>query len=161
MRKKGRLLTRIGIPVASLTMGLVLPIFSLTVFAGYATSSTGYFTVNSKNYSNNSVIATDTINGTSFANSWSTVQTYPASSSNNVPAGYMGSKARLFNGNDELIAETSWVYNDKTTYVLDSRIATRKPAVSRTAYYGYGITAAYNGNGYSQYYTFKSPKQNG
>lgn len=69
-------------------------------------------------------------------------------------------KARLFNDSGRLVASTSFVYNNEEAYLLNSDFASLDSADESDAYYSYGITAAYNGNGYTQYYTFKSPSQN-
>lgn len=85
-------------------------------------------------------------------------QTNPTT--NKVPSGYMDAKARLYNSSGKLVAETTFVYNSGETSVLNSDFASLKPAKASEAYYSYGITAAYNGDGYTQYYTFRNPSQN-
>lgn len=148
--------TKKPIIISMLSVALVLAL-STTAFAGYATSTWGYYTVYNRNYSNYCGITTGTSNGTPFANTSTRAQSNPTTTK--VPVGYLGSKARLYDGSNRLIAETSYVYNSTETATLNSDFASKNPAVSGTAYYGYGITAAYNGNGYTTYYTFKSPSQ--
>lgn len=75
----------------------------------------------------------------------------------NVPSGYMGALARLYK-NSALCASNGYSFNSGPANSLS--VPTLSACGSGT-YYSYGATAAYNGNGYSYYYTFKSPSQNG
>lgn len=71
-----------------------------------------------------------------------------------IPIGYMGGFARLYNSNGVLEKYSSWTYNASAVYAM----AVTSPTDGvHQSYYSYGVTAAYNGNGYDYYYTFKSP----
>lgn len=159
------LFKKIGISVASLILGIMLPTFTVSVLAGpslagSATSPKGYYTVYGYDYLNYSGITTGiSPNNKTYANSWSRAQTSPMSGPT-PPAGYIGSKGRLFDENDRLVVETTYVYTTSASNWINSETAGLNPAVSGRAYYGYGITAAYNGDGYTTYYTFKTPSQN-
>jgi hypothetical protein len=134
---------------------------ALAAFAGSATSAQGYYTVYNHNYFNESSITTGIDpNGKPYANAYTGAMCNPCEPSNSVPAGYLGAKARLFNASNQLISQTEFVYNSSSDWVEYSDSARLSPAVLGAAYYSYGITAAYNGNGYTTYYTFVSPSQN-
>jgi hypothetical protein len=81
--------------------------------------------------------------------------TVSSQGTSSVPAGYMGAKASLYK-NDALYEYTSMYYT--TTAAVSTSVPTSggTNAPSGT-YYSKGITAAYNGNGYSTYYTYQSP----
>lgn len=75
-----------------------------------------------------------------------------------VPTGYMGAQARLFR-NDALYVTTTMTYNNTSAWSMSVPTGDGKSFPSGT-YYSKGITAAYNGDGYSNYYTFQSPSIN-
>lgn len=154
MRKSKGILRTIGMAFLSLMIGFALP---TAVYAGSAQSSFKYYTVYGYNYRNYSGVTTGSYNGTSYANSWTTGQTDLAATQ--VPAGYIGAQARLFDSNGSVVATTPYTYNDYTTATHSSDFASADPAISGRSYYGYGITAAYNGNGYTYCYSNKSPYQ--
>lgn len=137
----------------SFLVGIVMSLGISTVFASESgTSASGYFTVYGQGYENWSSITC----GNDFANTSSRIMTQEGYG-HDVPAGYMGSKGRLFDSKDNLITQTSMIYNSSSTYYLNSDFASKAGGALGNYYYGYGITAAYNGNGYDQYYTFKTP----
>lgn len=146
--------------VAFLLVITMVSVFAIPSLAAGATGATGYYSVYNRNYSNFSYVYAGYTSGTAYASAITRAQTDPTTTSNKVPSGYMGAKARLYNSSDQLVASTSFIYNSKEDNTLNSDVASLNPAKSTEAYYSYGITAAYNGNGYSQYYTFKSPSQN-
>lgn len=158
MKLVAKKLNKIGIPLFAFILGLT-PMFVITAFAeGGATGATGYYTVYGKDYANYAFVYAGYYNNVAYANAGTRVQCDPIT--NKVPSGYMGAKARLYISSDKLVASTSFVYNSKETNALNSDFASLNPAKASDAYYSYGITAAYNGDGYTQYYTFKSPAQN-
>ncbi len=74
----------------------------------------------------------------------------------NVPIGYMGANARLFNSAGSLIASSGTVYNTSSTsgwIVYSSAIST--PGV----YYAQNTGSFYNGSGYTVYTGYASPLQ--
>ncbi|MFE9247476.1 ATP-dependent Lon protease [Streptomyces sp. NPDC007088] len=77
--------------------------------------------------------------------------------SGNVPAGYLGALARLYKG-DALCKSAGYAYNSGPANSLS--VPTQGNGCGTGAYYSYGATKAYNGNGYKAVYTFKSPSLN-
>lgn len=75
----------------------------------------------------------------------------------NIPTGYMGAKARLYDSNGILDTSSSWYYNSAPQVGM---LVLSPYYYSSGIYYSYGLTAAYNGSGYSTYYTFQSPNVN-
>lgn len=74
----------------------------------------------------------------------------------NVPTGYMGGQARLYNSSGSLKASSSWTYNPSSTsafFVYSSRISTAGQ------YYAYNQAEFYNGSGYTRYTGYQSPIQ--
>lgn len=135
--------------ISSFLIGVILSI-SLSLFAGGGFSAYGYFTVYGIDYMNGaSVYTTSTTAGAGAI-------IMPQKDTTYVPAGYMGAKARLFDSNNNLIVETSWSYNSSSANI-HSNYTAHTTCTAGAYYYGYGITAAYNGNGYSNYYTFRTP----
>lgn len=64
---------------------------------------------------------------------------------------------RLYKDNTgALCKQTSYSYNpsSQNTWFSDETTA---PSCGVGNYYSYGVTRAFNGNGYNSYYTFKSP----
>lgn len=160
MNKKKKLLSVLGVSTLSLSLGLAIPLLATTVYAGTAYSNTRDFSLSGKSYQSYSGITTG-ISNARYANAWSRLQTNPTNSSNAVPAGYLGAKARIFNSSDQLLTETEFAYNSQSDYLVNSPSASVKPATEGAAYSSYGIVAVYTTAGYSTYYTFKSPYQNG
>lgn len=72
----------------------------------------------------------------------------------NVPTGYMGAQARLYSERGTLVASSNWVYNTSPIagYIVDSDGVTTKGN-----YYSYGRVKLYNGDGYNDYYAYRSP----
>lgn len=77
-------------------------------------------------------------------------------SGGNAPTGYMGAQARLYLSNGSLCRQSVFEYNTSASSGILASIQT--PCGNGT-YYSYGGSQAYNGSGYSGYYTFKSPNQ--
>ncbi|MEU5539965.1 ATP-dependent Lon protease [Streptomyces sp. NPDC020362] len=75
-------------------------------------------------------------------------------STTNVPAGYMGALARLYR-NQVLCTQTGYAYN--TGPAAGMSVPTTGNACGSGAYYSYGVSKAYNGNGYNAYFTYESP----
>ena len=123
-----------------------------TALAGFASSPSYYYgPVYGYSYYNLAVVET----GTSGAEAGTAVS--DQSSSVNVPTGYMGAFARLYNGNNVLVESSGWYYNNQP---LNGISYWTSYDTTHGTYYSYGITAAYNGNGYNDYYTYQSPEQN-
>ncbi|WP_436739406.1 ATP-dependent Lon protease [Streptomyces sp. BBFR102] len=72
----------------------------------------------------------------------------------NVPAGYLGALARLYKGNT-LCASNGYSYTSGPANSLS--VPTLGKGCGAGTYHSYGVTKAYNGNGYNAVYTLKSP----
>lgn len=70
--------------------------------------------------------------------------------------GYIGQLPRLYKGTALCYQGSDYYYSGPTTYDL----YTATHDCGSGTYYGYGVTKAYNGNGYNAYYTYKSPSIN-
>lgn len=80
-------------------------------------------------------------------------------STSSLPSGYAGAYPRLYDDDGVLVlSASSWYYNDINTYGINS--GTRTLYSVPGAYYSYGLTRAYNGNGYTQQTTYRSPSIN-
>jgi hypothetical protein len=67
----------------------------------------------------------------------------------------MGAKGRLYDSDDILRNQSSMTYNDESTNVWASDF-TSITGDSSTYYYSCGLTAAFNGNGYTKYSTYQT-----
>jgi len=76
--------------------------------------------------------------------------------SGTIPAGWMGATARAFQGTT-LKIESGYQFTSTAVASTANCVTTR--GVFTGLFYSYGVTAAYNGNGNSFFYTFKSPTQ--
>ncbi len=75
-------------------------------------------------------------------------------STGNVPSGYLGALARLYR-NQTLCTQTGYVYNSGSANGMD--VVTTGSSCGSGTYYSYGVSKAYNGNGYDAYFTYESP----
>lgn len=73
----------------------------------------------------------------------------------NVPPGYMGVQARLYDSDGYLLDYTSFSYNINTCHGMWE--VTDAYDVPGWYYYSKGYTKAYNGNGYNTYSTNRTP----
>lgn len=81
--------------------------------------------------------------------------TYIECSSNDLPKGYMGSQARLYNSNGVLFGSGTWQYTTFETSVTGYMEVF--DVEKDTYYYSQGIVALYNGDGYTNYTCTKTP----
>ncbi|HBR02234.1 MAG TPA: hypothetical protein DD738_06460 [Ruminiclostridium sp.] len=147
--------------VALILCLLLLVTNIIIALASSAESSKGYYTVYGHDYFNYSTINTGTnYDGSTFVAAVSSAVCDPPGTETAVPTGYLGARSRLYNSSGKMIEETDYLYNSSPAWVLHSDSARLDSPVSGQAYYSYGITAAYNGNGYTTYSTFKSPSLN-
>lgn len=75
--------------------------------------------------------------------------------SGNVPSGYMAAKAYLYNNQGVAVDQTDWYFNDGPAWSIGP--CTIHSGFSPGAYCSRGVSAAYNGNGYTSEYTYWSP----
>lgn len=73
--------------------------------------------------------------------------------------GYVGQLPRLYKGTALCQQNSDYYYSGPTSHDLYTTAG--GSACGAGTYYAYGVTKAYNGNGYNAYYTFKSPSING
>ena len=73
----------------------------------------------------------------------------------NLPSGYMGVHARLYNSSGTLVAYSGWVYNNTSCGGISNM--TSRYYTNSGDYYGRGQVKIYNGNGYNTYTTTRSP----
>jgi len=121
------------------------------VLAGTASSNWfNYGPVNGYYYENAAIVVT----GSSGA--WATTIA-ETSNKQTVPAGYVGAQARLYNSEGSLKLSSNWMYNSS------SNVTGVQPSTSiyttRGTYYSSGFSQAYNGSGYNNYGTYRSPNQ--
>lgn len=128
----------------AITMLLALCVtMSCLQFAVYAASA----------YSNES---TATVNGYSYTyyssvhNDANSTWGYGSASSNsgNVPTGYIGINARLYNSSGTLVKSSSWTYSDR---VLSGLSVPSGSYTTKGTYYAKSQVQFYNGNGYTTY----------
>lgn len=142
----------IKVKVSTFLLGIILGVSTMSVLAAVAYGEWGYYgPFLGYEYQNQAYV------GVLSSGVWAgTTVSRNRNESGNVPIGYMGCQARLFKDN-ALYSSSTMTYNDEPlwsfTKITDSTTKTG-------TYYSKGITAAYNGNGYSNYYTFASPSQN-
>jgi hypothetical protein len=148
--RASRPVTRAGVAVLGLILGLMLPVVAYAW--GYAESNWRYYTVAGREYRSMSYITVNDAPYPTFARSLAHTTDYQA-----VPAGYMGACARLYEDSGYLVASTSWVYNSQPHHRVLSDAAAVFPTYGMS-YYSQGITAAFDGYwSYVQYYTYRSP----
>jgi hypothetical protein len=120
--------------------------------AGTASSSVGSFSSGGHSYTNQAVIHTST--GSASA------QTLTAPSGYTAPAGWVGSRGRLFASGGTLSCESSNLYS--TGSLVSGQYWSQYSCTRTTtgAWYSYGVSLVWNGSGYNSVYTFQSPNQN-
>lgn len=74
-----------------------------------------------------------------------------------IPAGYVGAQANLFNSSDALCEASAWNYDDSAGDVGYSVLTPYGGACGSGNYYSLGESASYNGNGYTDAGTYQSP----
>ncbi len=136
--------------VSILLVGIILGV-STMVFAGSTISEWGYYgPYSGYSYKNRALLDVD-------GNGQNAMTSVYYTGSGTVPSGYMGAQARLFK-NGSLYKYSTMQYNSSADYGFVA--STGYASGGSGTYYSYGITAAFNGNGYNNFYTFQSPSQN-
>ncbi|MBO5096289.1 MAG: hypothetical protein J6B98_05395 [Bacilli bacterium] len=125
-------------------------IFSSTMIskADIATSSSSFVTVYGHDYEYFSSVTVHS--GTVWAH-----VNIKSNEYENLPAGYMGAYARLYNSSGSLISSSGWTYNN----TVCAGISNMTPIyyTNNGTYYGRGQVKMYNGNGYNLYNSTRSP----
>ncbi|MEN6389827.1 MAG: hypothetical protein ABFD04_05375 [Syntrophomonas sp.] len=136
----------------SFFFALLLTIGTITVYAAVVEGSWGeYGPVNGYYYQNKANCYSRSPYSTSGVFASSVVAPQYGGT---CPAGYEGLMARLYNNSGYLINSSSWYFNSSEASSMEGIAPSYYTGGN---YYSHGITAAYNGNGYNYYYTFKSP----
>ena len=139
---------RTRLTAVALVAGLLLGIGARAGFAASAESSwkvTG--TVNGYTYENRSVISNT---GTYAATDDQTTNFV------NVPSGYMGVWAGLYESNGSLCKQSPWYYYSGAAGGIG--YPTNGTYCGTGNYYSYGESKAYTGSGYVAYHTYTSPE---
>ena len=138
------------VSVCSFIVGVFLSISAVAAFAGTAYGEWGYYgPINNYSYQNRASITT----GGSYAYAYTEVQNQAFE---NIPTGYMGAKARMYDSSNNLVSQSDYYYNSEPLYSMSQ-------STSRWwggTYYSKGLTQAWNGSNYVTYNTFPSPSQN-
>jgi hypothetical protein len=135
-----------------LGLGAFLLAGFVTAGAGAASAADGQtsaFTVAGYSYNAHAGITSNATNAVA-------VTDVNHATSGNVPAGYIGANARMFTSGGTEVGESGFKY----TTTAASGIGVPYLHGPSGTYYSYGVASGYNGNGYNNYYTFKSPNQN-
>ncbi|PKM47228.1 MAG: hypothetical protein CVV03_04395 [Firmicutes bacterium HGW-Firmicutes-8] len=137
------------VTVCAFILGLLITVSTAVAYAATIYSNWGYYgPINGYSYKNRSSLM--------ISNGWlNTGADVYNQAVDNIPTGYMGAKARLYNSSNQLIDYSSWHYNSSACNNFGVIIS--KNNYSHGYYYGKGQTAAYNGNGYTIYNTFQTP----
>lgn len=121
--------------------------------AAYAASLTSdyknYGPIFGKEYRNQAIVST-------FPGVGVGASTLVESRSGNVPTGYMGAQANLYNVEGVLIRATSWRYNTSPLVGFSQNTSVHS-ASSGSFWYSKGRTAAYDGEGFSYFDTYATP----
>lgn len=141
---------QIKISIATFVAGIILGV-GTTVYGAVVTSPYGYYGPFLGYSYKNQATTWDGSSGGIRGEA-----TVSVDGSGTAPAGYMGAQARLFKDDVLYLYNSMWYNSSPTTRMADQTDS----AFPSGTYYSKGITAAYNGNGYSQYYTFQSPSLN-
>lgn len=144
----------IGVLLGSLLVGLTLGLGPAAASAGTVSGSVGLYTVDGYRYRNYAVIATTT------SPHYATAYTFTGPNSGSVPAGYPGSRGRLFEQDGAMYCEGSNTYSSATITYPNTQGGISCQAHTAGAWYSYGVSLAFNGSGYTSFYTFLSPDQN-
>ncbi len=135
--------------ISALVLAMVLMVVIVpSAFADSSLSDPTYKTVNGYKYKFWSVVA-NTVPGKMFAQTTLTVE-----NADEVPTGYMGAQARLYNSSGVLKNSTDWIYNESSSGAL---LALSNFSHSSGYFYSKGQVKLYNGNGYSTYSCASTP----
>ena len=134
-----------------ITCVLLVSLIPITSFANTSSSFYKTPTINGYNYSFTSEVW-DRYNPNGGGYTAEAVSAIKAD--DNVPEGYMGGQARLYNSSGALEASSSWTYNTSKI----SLIWVYSPRISTDGkYYAQNKAEFYNGDGYDRYTGYKSP----
>lgn len=107
-----------------------------------------------KTYQNRATIVTVT------STHKATASTSTGPSGFHAPAGWVSSRGRLFTSGGALSCEGVNEYNDSQLENGTVVVGYSCTHTGTGTWYSYGVSQAWNGSGYTAFYTFKSPNQN-
>ncbi len=146
--KENRSLRRLV--VCAFLLGVLIPAGAMAAFAAQADSNwkdTG--TVDGYSYENQAAVNNTGTDAITTAQTTNYV---------NVPSGYIGVWAGLYEGNGTLCKQSPWEYNSGPAAGLG--YPTNGTYCGTGAYYSYGESTAWTGSGYDAYHTDMSPELN-
>lgn len=140
--------------VVGIIVGAGIPV----ALAGTASGSWGYYgPTGGYTYRNQNTIYTKSSGSPLGAWAMTYAETSP-SGQGNVPTGWIGVLARMYNSSDALIRSNGYRYNDQP--VAGMSTLTSPYTGAHSAYKSWGLTRAWNGSSYYTYGSFQSPYQN-
>lgn len=122
----------------------------LAAHAGTSYSAQGTFNHGGTAYNQAAVI-------TSSAHAHASTSTWPAAS---TPAGYIGSRGRLFTSGGSLSCEGTTSYNASTLPPLGAQPGYSCHRYTSGTWYSYGVSRKFNGSTWVDVFTFQSGNQN-
>lgn len=148
--KDGRDMKNLKRSFLSVILAMVLVVFVSgdIAYAAYANGSKSYVTVYGHKYEYSSSVTSQS------GEVWSHASVGSATMEN-LPTGYIGANARLYNSAGTLIKSSGWLYSDSACGGISNKTPTYY--TNSGTYYGKGQVKMYNGNGYNTYTTTQSP----
>lgn len=142
--KKGS--TRVSL-VAWLAVFMIA--FTAGSAAAFTASAWGYYSKNGINYRNQAYL-------TYVSPGPAAAGTAAGPTNKAAPAGWIGVNGRLYKSSGSLVCESGFHYSSSSTAVnavFSKTSCSRKPGTWQS----YGVSKAWNGSTYNNYFTFKSP----
>lgn len=134
----------------ALIAGALVGVITTTAVAASQTSTTGYYTVASRQNRNWAKIDYNT-------NPIATAYTYTGPNSpTTAPVGYVGSRDRLFLDNGQMSCEGTNTYNTQSITKTTMWIGRSCDRFTHNTWYSYGVSYSWNGNGYSPWYSYRT-----
>lgn len=125
-------------------------VITATAVAATVTSTTGYYTVASRQNRNWARLDYN-------SNPAATAYTFTGPKSpTTAPAGYVGSRGRLFKDNGTLSCEGTNTYNPNSITYTTMWVGYSCDRFTHGSWYSYGVSYSWNGNGYSPWYSFRT-----
>lgn len=135
-------------------LGLCFMVSQAPIASANATSAQGYYCTNGKCYRN---IAGAYVIYAGQAHAGTMVG---PQSGHSIPSGWMSARGRMFTQSGALYCEGGNVYNNSTVNYYSLITGNSCTRYGRGFnFYSYGVTRAWRGSDYGNYYTFKSPMQ--
>jgi len=141
--------------VTLLTLVLTFGVTAAATAASHtAYSDPGYYTVAGVQYQNQAMIYTEDVSHLAKA------LTQIKAPSQAVSSGTVGTLGRLFHSNGSLQCSGTYAYNSGTLPAGVNHTSWSCAVYQQDAWYSKGTTKAWNGGGYTEWFTFQSRNQN-